>query len=528
MRINNPVSQRDIPVKKTANILSTTNKKGQITHINDEFVDISGFSREELIKEPHNIIRHPDMPRAAYEEMWRRLKSGDSWIGAVKNRCKNGDHYWVQAYAIPVMDDNGEIIELQSIRSQLSEEARQRAESIYAKLKKGEPDKGPVTSVKLKRKPCCTVILPTFVALIMTGQAAALHMSNSVTFSIASFAVSTLMGVVGAWYFLNPFKRLVAKSREIIDDTVAERIFTGKNDSVASVELALLKQRAELDAVVKRMSDVIGDLDSGANKTISQSDAANEAVRHQSEATDTISSASEELSATAKEVSSNAESMMEQVQLTNDGVRKGQGLTQETQRSMESLSGELTDASSVVAALSKASDGVAQALNVIGDITDQTNLLALNASIEAARAGEAGRGFAVVADEVRSLALRTKDTTEQIEKTLSEFKSTVDQATNSMDKCGKYAETTANNAVSSNATLNELVTFIARISEACESTSSAATQQLAASEEISSKIVNINDLGSEAINIVAGSQNSMMELKERISEVERLVKSFRR
>ncbi|MDR9426374.1 MAG: PAS domain-containing protein, partial [Marinobacter sp.] len=71
MRVNQPVTYRKVPVSKGANILSTTNPKGQITHINDEFVEISGFSREELLRQPHNIIRHPDMPRAAYEEMWQ-------------------------------------------------------------------------------------------------------------------------------------------------------------------------------------------------------------------------------------------------------------------------------------------------------------------------------------------------------------------------------------------------------------------------------------------------------------------------
>ena len=89
MRINEPVTNREVAVGKDANILSTTNPKGQITHINDEFVEISGFSRDELLGQPHNIIRHPHMPRAAYEEMWRRLKAGEAWLGAVKNRCKN-------------------------------------------------------------------------------------------------------------------------------------------------------------------------------------------------------------------------------------------------------------------------------------------------------------------------------------------------------------------------------------------------------------------------------------------------------
>src|SRR5690606_18608033 len=91
----------------------------------------------------HNIVRHPDMPRAAYLQMWQRLQQGKSWLGAVKNRCKNGDYYWVRAYVIPILDNAGNILELQSIRARLETPARQRAERLYAGLSKNQPGHGP-------------------------------------------------------------------------------------------------------------------------------------------------------------------------------------------------------------------------------------------------------------------------------------------------------------------------------------------------------------------------------------------------
>ncbi|MGD8430446.1 MAG: PAS domain-containing protein, partial [Ectothiorhodospiraceae bacterium] len=91
MRRNEPVSQRAVPVGTNANILSTTDQRGWISHVNQDFIDISGYTRDELIGQPHNILRHPDMPRLAFEDMWAKLKSGRSWMGLVKNRCKNGD-----------------------------------------------------------------------------------------------------------------------------------------------------------------------------------------------------------------------------------------------------------------------------------------------------------------------------------------------------------------------------------------------------------------------------------------------------
>jgi len=528
VRINQPVTNRNVPVARDANILSTTNPKGQITHINDEFVDISGFSRAELIGQPHNIIRHPDMPRAAYEEMWRRLKAGQSWMGAVKNRCKNGDHYWVQAYAIPVTNENGDIVELQSVRSQLDPEAQSRAESLYGKVSASEPSKGRISPVKIPRKPSLRAKLTLAMVTILTLQIAALY---------AASGPSTLLGAV--WLsgmavaallislLTAPLKSTVQQARKIIDDTLAETIFTGRTDDIGSINLAMIQKSAELDAVVKRLHDVIEQLNAGAETTIGLSNTAHGAVRNQSSAAETIAAASEQMSATSKEVSANAASMLEQVRLANEGVARGQGLTRNTHASMTTLSEELGEASTAVSELAQASREVASALLTIGEITEQTNLLALNASIEAARAGEAGRGFAVVADEVRKLALRTRESTEQIEGTLERFESTVTRATDTMKQCNGYALTTVENATQSNETLAELVAYIDRISGACNGTSAAAEQQHSTSEEIAGKIVSINTLGEQAMHVVQQSRGAVETLKEQIVQVGGLVQRLR-
>src|SRR5690554_5313057 len=527
MRVNQPVTGRNVPIGSDANILSTTNPKGQITHINDEFVGISGFTRDELIGQPHNIIRHPDMPRVAYEQMWGSLKSGNTWLGAVKNRCKNGDHYWVQAYVIPVTGKNGGILELQSIRSQLPPEAESRAEKLYTKLRQAQPAKGPVETPKLKRA------IPLHVKQIVTmaliwGAASAIQFFapswyGALAVWLVAFAICTGALIGLTW----PLRRCIQRARGIIDNTVAEHIFTGRLDDVGSLELVITQQAAELDAIVKRMDDVIGKLDGCAVHTINRSKDAHSAVQDQSIATATIASASEEMSATSQEVASNAHCMLEQVQMAKEGVANGQGLTQRTRQSMDALSKELAKASSSVGQLNEASHGVNEALSVIREITDQTNLLALNASIEASRAGDVGRGFAVVADEVRSLALRTKTTTEQINETLGKFHETVTTATRAMENCDALAQETARNASSSESTLSELVGYMDRINEVCDSTAAAAEEQHRASGEISGQIVTVNDLGDSAMLVVKEAEESMQELKKQIGEVGRLVYRLR-
>ena len=101
MKLNFPVSGRAVNVDSNANILSTTDLKGAVSYVNQDFIDISGFSTAELLGKNHNIVRHPDMPPAAFAHLWQTLKAGKSWMGLVKNRCKNGDHYWVSAYVTP-------------------------------------------------------------------------------------------------------------------------------------------------------------------------------------------------------------------------------------------------------------------------------------------------------------------------------------------------------------------------------------------------------------------------------------------
>ena len=116
MRINMPVTNVERHLKEGEYIVSKTDLKGRLTYINRPFMEISGFSEDELLGKAHNIIRHPDMPPAAFADLWRTLQSGKPWRGMVKNRCRNGDHYWVEANANPIWE-NGQMIGYMSLRT---------------------------------------------------------------------------------------------------------------------------------------------------------------------------------------------------------------------------------------------------------------------------------------------------------------------------------------------------------------------------------------------------------------------------
>lgn len=149
MKINLPVTGRNVDIAQDANILSTTDLGSSITYANQDFIDVSGYSREELLGAPHNLLRHPDMPSAAFAHMWQTLKSGRSWMGMVKNRCKNGDHYWVSAYASPVTRD-GVAVEYQSVRTRPDARRVMAAERVYARLRTGTRRMRPVLKMPLK------------------------------------------------------------------------------------------------------------------------------------------------------------------------------------------------------------------------------------------------------------------------------------------------------------------------------------------------------------------------------------------
>ena len=136
MRNNGPVTQREYELTEDATLMSTTDTKSRLLYANAAFVEASGFAREELEGQPHNIVRHPDMPREAYADMWKTLEGGEPWTAIVKNRRKNGDHYWVRANAMPVVQ-RGQTVGYMSVRTRPSREEVAAAEALYAAMREG-------------------------------------------------------------------------------------------------------------------------------------------------------------------------------------------------------------------------------------------------------------------------------------------------------------------------------------------------------------------------------------------------------
>ena len=137
MKINLPVTDNEYIIKENRLLVSTTDTKGRITHVNQAFIEASGFSEVELLGKAHNIIRHPDMPPEAFADLWNTLKKGQPWTGLVKNRRKNGDFYWVNANAIPLRE-NGKVTGYLSVRIKPSRDSIEKVSPIYKKFSEGK------------------------------------------------------------------------------------------------------------------------------------------------------------------------------------------------------------------------------------------------------------------------------------------------------------------------------------------------------------------------------------------------------
>ncbi|MDT0590147.1 methyl-accepting chemotaxis protein [Halomonas sp. PAR8] len=151
MRNNQPVTQQEYLLDDDHFLISRTDLKGRITYANPAFIEVSGFSHDELIGAPHNIVRHPDMPEMAFQNLWDTLKQGQSWKGLVKNRRRDGDHYWVEANVSPIIE-GGEVKGFASVRVKPSRKDVEHAEAAYTRIREGNSRGLKLDKGQLKRR----------------------------------------------------------------------------------------------------------------------------------------------------------------------------------------------------------------------------------------------------------------------------------------------------------------------------------------------------------------------------------------
>jgi aerotaxis receptor len=521
LKNNQPVTQRELEVERSQTILSTTDLKGAISYVNSDFMEISGFDQAELIGRNHNVIRHPDMPPAAFEDLWARVKSGNPWMGIVKNRCKNGDHYWVDAFVMPIKQ-NGETFEYQSVRYQPEREWVERAEPIYTRLLEGRGFKPSLGSrLNLSSK----LMLGNFLALLpLVGFVLIPALSNLLPLGLL---LSTLMMLGVNYALMQPFRRLVSQAGKIFDQPIMRRVYTGRDDEIGQIQLALKMQSSQINAIMGRITDTTKNLSDVAKVTSGTSKQAHDGVEKQQSELSQVATAMTEMVATVQEIARSAAVAAESTVKGQDESEKGNAVVGQAIQGINVMAEDLESASDVVCKLSQQSMEIVNVLEVIKGIAEQTNLLALNAAIEAARAGENGRGFAVVADEVRSLAGRTTDSASEIEAMIAKLKAGSQHAVDAMEKSRREAEDTVTLAADAGSALDNLSQVMDSITEMNQQIATASEEQSAVAEEINQSIVNINQIAESTSEGAEKSVSATVEMVGAIQRLDNLVTQFR-
>lgn len=500
-----------------ADLISTTDPQSYITYANDEFCDIAGYSYDELIGNPHNMVRHPDMPKAAFKQLWTYLKSGQSWMGLVKNRCKDGKHYWVSAFATPIKDANGNIIEYQSVRSRAEPEQIERAEKLYEALRKDKK------ASRLRMKFHTVAITLSSFMLVLAALATVQNVSPV---NIALIAVS-LLSITCTFFQYKRFTVIRDLASEAYTNPLMEHPYTNHYDDFSQIELALLMRKAQIRAVTGRASDTTKEIHTASSEELETCEQIGTSLDKQCHETEQVAAAVEELTHSINEVADAASAASKLAEQADEESTKGLNSIHSTIDEVNLMAETLDNAQTIINKLSKDTQQIDSILEVITAISEQTNLLALNAAIEAARAGEAGRGFAVVADEVRNLASKTGSSASEIHTMIRQLQSTAESAVGAMAQGIEISDSCKERAAQTGGVLNTISEKLNLVTDSSIQIATAVEQQANVTQEINRNVTNIKTLTDGTSEISHTSLDRIKNLVDRLEGLDRLMKQFK-
>jgi aerotaxis receptor len=398
MRNNQPVSGREYPFPQGGTVISYTNLKGQITRANEAFIELSGFTKTELIGQPHNTVRHPDMPPEAFRDLWDTVKKGRPWSGLVKNRRKDGDHYWVRAYVSPLADGSGYV----SVRVAASRQEISAAEALYARMRNDDSirlDEGLVIGSSMLAK-----FMRRIGSLSLATRLWLLAFNGVIGFALAiasgsadiSETVLVSLGFLGSVALLIQAKMVIGKIKNGLKESqqAAESIAHGdltrplpapSKDEMGDLNATLSVMRNNLHELIAGVREGILSLKLASNIVSTSADASSKVTEMQSEAASGMAAVMEQLSVSIDQVSEHASDAHKVSESSSEQAIEGGKIIHSTATEMEHIATAVNNVAGTIRGLEEYSTQISGIANTIREIADQTNLLALNAAIEAGR-----------------------------------------------------------------------------------------------------------------------------------------------
>ncbi|AOQ01468.1 TPA: methyl-accepting chemotaxis protein [Enterobacter hormaechei subsp. hoffmannii] len=493
------VTQNEYPLDDDTTLMSTTDLHSYMTHTNDTFVQVSGFTLQELLGQPHNIVRHPDMPKAAFADMWYTLQKGEPWSGIVKNRRKNGDHYWVRANAVPMVR-NGQMTGYMSIRTRATEDEVAAVEPLYKALNEGRSKKrihkglvvrkgwlGKLPAMPLRWR------VRSVMAVLFAVMAATLVASAAGWASLVAAAVVMLLGTL-------VFEQQIVRPVENVARQ-ALRVATGERNSVQH-----LNRSDELGLMLR----AVGQLGLMCRWLINDVSSQVVSVR---DGSDRLAQGNEDLNDRTRQTVANVQQTVATMNQMAASVQSNSETAAEVDKLSMAASSAATQGGTVMQTVVKTMDDIADSTQRIGSITSlindiafQTNILALNAAVEAARAGEQGKGFAVVAGEVRHLASRSANAANDIRKLIDASASKVQSGADQVHAAGR--------------TMDDIVEQVKNVTQLIAQISHSTSEQATGLTELTRAVAELDSITQKNADLVEESAQISAMVKHRAGRLE--------